>query len=65
MKSGNGLKDYHLISGMHLLKIKEECRVVITEQFGKYLIMKTKNWGESSYHLIYLEKVVRRKLWII
>lgn len=65
MKSGNELKDYHRISGMHSLKINEECQVAITEQFGKYLIMKAKNLEESSYHLIYLEKVVRRKLWII
>lgn len=49
----------------HSLKINEECQVAITEQFGKYLIMKAKNLEESSYHLIYLEKVVRRKLWII
>ncbi len=66
MKSGNGLKDYHLISGMHSLKIKEECQVVITEQFGKYLIMKAKNWEESFYHLnLFGKSLVRRRLWII
>ena len=42
MKSDNGLKDCHVIRGIHSLKINEECQVVITELYGKYLIMNYK-----------------------